>query len=93
MTTQASVNINDYVYADNFISAYKDAKTYKAVNMNNPDLPPLIFKGYPETYLNDPLKEKKLMQELNLLWKLRNKPNIVEILSQHHRDRMIFIIT
>lgn len=56
MTTQSSVSINDYLYADNFIASYKDAKTYKAVNVINPDLPPLIFKGYPETYLGDPLK-------------------------------------
>lgn len=90
---QASVSINDYEYAENLISAGKDAKIYKAYHSFNSDLPPLIFKGYPETYLNDPLKENRLMRELNFLWKLRSKPNIVQILSQHYRDRMIFVIT
>lgn len=53
---QTSVSINDYEYADNLISANKEAKIYKAVHSFNSDLPPLIFKGYPENYLSDPFK-------------------------------------
>lgn len=59
---QTSVSINDYEYANNLISATKEAKVYKAIHSFNPDLPPLIFKGYPESYLSDPLKEKKLIR-------------------------------
>lgn len=43
-----SVSINDYQYTGNLIAANKDAKIYKAVNLVNQELPPLVFKGYPE---------------------------------------------
>jgi serine/threonine protein kinase len=93
MKLQTSVNINDYAYADNLISSDKEARTYKAVHLFNPDMPPLTFKGYPESFLEDPLKEKKMMQELNILHQLRGKPHVIQLLSQHYRDRMVFIIS
>ena len=89
---KTSISINDYSYADNLLAEQKEAKVFKAVHMFNKDSPALAFKGYPEKYLSEEVKELMVTQELSIMWKLKGKDNIVQILSQHMRDRMIFII-
>jgi hypothetical protein len=92
MENLQSICMSEYSYKDNLIYTSKDSEVYKAINAAHPMHEPYIFKGYPESYLNDPLKEKKLMQELNSLWKLHGKDHIVQIISQHSRDKKVFII-
>jgi serine/threonine protein kinase len=93
MERSESICMSEYSYKDNLIYTSKESEVYKAVNKNHPNSMPYIFKGYPESYLTDTQKERKLMQELNTLWKLHGKENILQIITQHSRDKKVFIIT
>jgi hypothetical protein len=92
MEKNASICMEDYSYKGQLLHAAKESEVYKAINKHNPSFSPFIFKGYPEQYLTDPIREAKLMRELNSLWKLHGKENILQIVSQHSRDGKVFLI-
>lgn len=86
-----SFHINHYEYLPYLIYSSRESKVYKAVNSQNHSA--VAFKGYPEKVLADPTKEKRLNQELNILWSLIGKANVLQIISQHVRDNQVFIIS
>lgn len=84
--------MSEYEYQPNLLYQGHHSCLYKALNHRRSH-PPLLFKAYHESCLTDPLREKKLMHELNTLWKLAGKPHIAQIVSQHSRDQKVIIIT
>ena len=62
MENQESICMSEYSYKDHLLYTSKDSEVYKATNKHNKGSQVFAFKGYPESWLTDPLKEKKLMQ-------------------------------
>lgn len=46
MEAKSSICMEDYIYKDNLIYRSKESEVYKAINKNNPQATPFIFKGY-----------------------------------------------
>lgn len=56
MENQESICMSEYSYKDNLLYTSKDSEVYKATNKHHKGSQVFAFKGYPESWLTDPVK-------------------------------------